>query len=230
MPGVVRIFTAADVPGVRGTGLNDPDQPVFVAEGEVTCCVADFLAMVVADTQFHARQAAKQSRIDYEVLEPITDPFDALKPDAPLVHSAETLQSAAVEHPPADHGLLARRRRRARWPRRRTSSTRRFTRSRSRSRSSSRKRALPSPSGTASRCTPTARGRCYDHQQIAKVLKPGSDGRRDRAASPAGARSARKRSCRSRRRRPSPRGCCSGRSRRCSRASSRPSTTSSATR
>ena len=59
MPGVVRVFTAADVPGFSGTGLNDPDQPVFVAEGEVTCCVADFLAMVVADTQFHARQAAQ---------------------------------------------------------------------------------------------------------------------------------------------------------------------------
>src|SRR6185295_18786110 len=58
MPGVVRVFTAADVPGNRGTGLNDPDQPVFVAEGELTCCVADFLAMVVADTPFHARRAA----------------------------------------------------------------------------------------------------------------------------------------------------------------------------
>ena len=44
------MFTAADVPGNPGTGLNDPDQPVFVAEGELTCCVADFLAMVVADT------------------------------------------------------------------------------------------------------------------------------------------------------------------------------------
>src|SRR5262245_16697758 len=65
MPGVVRVFTAADVPGFRGTGLNDPDQPVFVAEGEVTCCVADFLAMVVADTQFHARAAATHVRVDY---------------------------------------------------------------------------------------------------------------------------------------------------------------------
>jgi xanthine dehydrogenase molybdenum-binding subunit len=90
LPGVVRIFTAMDVPGSRGTGLNDPDQPVFVAEGEVTCCVADFLAMVVADTRFQARQAAKLVRIDYEVLEPITDPFDALKADSELVHSADT--------------------------------------------------------------------------------------------------------------------------------------------
>ena len=90
MPGVVRVFTAADVPGFRGQGLNDPDQPVFVAEGELTCCVADFLAMVVADTQFHARQAAAKVRIDYEVLEPLTDPFEALKPGAPLVHPPDT--------------------------------------------------------------------------------------------------------------------------------------------
>jgi selenium-dependent xanthine dehydrogenase len=90
MPGVVRVFTAADVPGNRGTGLNDPDQPVFVAEGELTCCVADFLAMVVADTAFHARQAAARVKTDYDVLEPITDTVSALAPGAPLVHSAET--------------------------------------------------------------------------------------------------------------------------------------------
>ena len=86
MPGVVRIFTAADVPGQRGTGLNYPDLPVFVAAGETTCCVGDFLAMVVADTQFHARQAADQVKVDYTVLEPVTDPFAALEPGAPKVH------------------------------------------------------------------------------------------------------------------------------------------------
>src|SRR5438105_1703469 len=66
-PGVVRVFTAADVPGSRATGLNDPDQPVFVAEGETTCCVADFLAMVVADTAFHAQRAAAKVTVEYEV-------------------------------------------------------------------------------------------------------------------------------------------------------------------
>jgi CO/xanthine dehydrogenase Mo-binding subunit/aerobic-type carbon monoxide dehydrogenase small subunit (CoxS/CutS family) len=90
MPGVVRVFTAADVPGFRGQGLNDADQPIFVAEGELTCCVADFLAIVVADTQFHAREAAKRVTVEYDVLEPLTDPFKALEPDAPLVHSADT--------------------------------------------------------------------------------------------------------------------------------------------
>jgi xanthine dehydrogenase molybdenum-binding subunit len=90
MPGVVRVFTARDVTGFRGVGLTDPDQPLFVAEGEVTCCVADFLAMVVADTQFHARQAAQKVTVDYEVYEPITDPFEAMRPGTPLVHSDQT--------------------------------------------------------------------------------------------------------------------------------------------
>jgi len=93
-PGVVRILTARDVPGERGTGLNVPDLPVFVAVGELTCCVGDFIAMVVAHTQFHARQAAAKVKVDYEVLEPITDPFKALEPGAPRVHSDDTLRPA----------------------------------------------------------------------------------------------------------------------------------------
>ena len=93
-PGVARIFTARDVPGNRGTGLAVSDLPVFVAVGELTCCVGDFIAMVVADTQFHARQAAAKVKVDYEVLEPITDPLKALEPDAPRVHSDETFRPA----------------------------------------------------------------------------------------------------------------------------------------
>ncbi|MGE3844348.1 MAG: molybdopterin cofactor-binding domain-containing protein [Vicinamibacterales bacterium] len=95
MPGVVRVFTAKDVPGQRGTGLAVLDLPIFVAEREVTCCVGDFLAMVVADTQFHARKAAAAVRVDYEVLEPVTDVFEALKPESPQVHSSETLMPLA---------------------------------------------------------------------------------------------------------------------------------------
>jgi xanthine dehydrogenase molybdenum-binding subunit len=93
-PGVVRILTARDVPGNRGTGLAVSDLPVFVATGELTCCVGDFIAMVVADTQFHARQAAAKVKVDYEVLEPIIDPFKALEPDAPRVHSDATFRPA----------------------------------------------------------------------------------------------------------------------------------------
>lgn len=93
-PGVERIFTARDVPGERGTGLAVPDLPLFVAVGETTCCVGDFLAMVVADTQFHARQATAKIKVDYQVLEPITDPQKAFQADSPRVHGDDTLRPA----------------------------------------------------------------------------------------------------------------------------------------
>jgi xanthine dehydrogenase molybdenum-binding subunit len=88
MPGVERVLTAADVPGQRGTGIAYADLPIFVGVGEITCCVGDFLAMVVADSQFHARQAASHVKVDYAPLPALTDPIEALKPGATLVHPA----------------------------------------------------------------------------------------------------------------------------------------------
>src|SRR5512136_1277670 len=71
MPGVVRVFGAADVRGDRFVGLVVRDWPVFVGVGETTRCVGDVLAFVVADTQFHARQAATMVNVEYEVLQPL---------------------------------------------------------------------------------------------------------------------------------------------------------------
>jgi CO/xanthine dehydrogenase Mo-binding subunit/aerobic-type carbon monoxide dehydrogenase small subunit (CoxS/CutS family) len=91
MRGVEKIVTAPDVPGQRGTGLAIPDLPIFVAVGETTCCVGDILALVVADTAFHARQAAEKIKVDYDVYQPVTDPFAAMAPDAPQVHAPGNL-------------------------------------------------------------------------------------------------------------------------------------------
>jgi selenium-dependent xanthine dehydrogenase len=95
MPGVARVFTAADVPGKRGTGIMIQDLPVFVAIGETTCFVGDVIAYVVADTMRHARAAAEKVVIDYQVLPPVTDPFKALDPGAPQVHAKGNVH----EHP-----------------------------------------------------------------------------------------------------------------------------------
>ncbi len=90
-PGVVRVLTAADVPGQRDVGLIVKDWPVFVAAGETTRCVGDVLGLVVADTQFHARQAARAVRVEAEPLTPVTDPQAALAPGAPAIHAAGNL-------------------------------------------------------------------------------------------------------------------------------------------
>lgn len=106
MPGVVRVFTAADVTGTRHVGLIFPDWPVFVAEGETTRCVGDVLALVVADTTFHARRAAKKVAVQYEALEPVCDPETALKPDAPQIHpSGNLLEVCAFSRGDVDAAL-----------------------------------------------------------------------------------------------------------------------------
>ncbi len=85
-PGVLRVVTAADVPGDRYQGLIERDWPLFVAEGETTHCIGDILAAVVADTDRHARQALAHIRVDYEVLPGVFSPEAALAPGAPRVH------------------------------------------------------------------------------------------------------------------------------------------------
>ena len=91
MPGVIRILTAADVPGSRHHGLIVRDWPLLVAEGEITRYTGDVLAVVVADSQHHARSAAKAVAVEYETLEPVTDPEAALSPDAPKIHESGNL-------------------------------------------------------------------------------------------------------------------------------------------
>ncbi|MEM7355912.1 MAG: 2Fe-2S iron-sulfur cluster-binding protein, partial [Acidobacteriota bacterium] len=91
MAGVERVVTAEDVPGERHVGLIVHDWPIFVAAGEITRCVGDVIALVVADSAFHARQAAAAVGVDYEVLEPVSDPYAALEPGAPQVHASGNL-------------------------------------------------------------------------------------------------------------------------------------------
>ena len=96
IPGVHKVITAADVPGERYVGLIARDWPVLVAIGEETRCVGDVLAVVVADTQDLARQAAQYIDIDYEVRKPVTTPDEGLAPDAPLIHPGGNLLSHSV--------------------------------------------------------------------------------------------------------------------------------------
>ena len=167
MPGVVRIFTASDVPGQRGTGLNYPDLPVFVAVGEITCCVGDMFALVVADSMFHARRAAEKVRIDYEVYEPVTDPFAALEAGAPQVHPPgnlfvheNLLDSTAFSRGDVDAALAS-----AAHVIERTFSTQPIDPAFLEPEAS-----LALPQGNGVKVYSPSQGSTYDHSQIAKVL------------------------------------------------------------
>lgn len=68
-PGVVRVLTWEDVPGLNAFGNWTPSQPVFCKD-EVKF-LGDYLALVVADTADNARAAAKLVTVDYEAREGI---------------------------------------------------------------------------------------------------------------------------------------------------------------
>ncbi len=78
VPGVVAVFTAADVPGELRVGLIHKDWPVFIPEGGRTSYTGDVLALVVAGDVRTARRAAELIEVDYRVLAPFTDPEVAL--------------------------------------------------------------------------------------------------------------------------------------------------------
>ncbi len=95
-PGVVRVFTAADVPGERTIGLIRRDWPLMIAEGEITRYVGDMLALVVAESESQARAAVEKIEVEYEVLEPLTDMFAALENGAPEIHEGGNVLSKTV--------------------------------------------------------------------------------------------------------------------------------------
>jgi len=96
LPGVVAIFTGADLEGVNGlpcgwliTGtdgkpMNEPPHPVL-AQGKVRH-VGDQVALVIAETPDQAKDGAEAIVVDYETLPAVVNCVDALKAGAPQIH------------------------------------------------------------------------------------------------------------------------------------------------
>ena len=109
MPGVVRVFTAADVPGELRVGIIHKDWPVFIPEGGRTSYLGDVLAIVVAEDRELARRAALCVDVEYRVLRPITDPRAALSDPESAVWGLEgnTLSTSHYERGDVDAALAA---------------------------------------------------------------------------------------------------------------------------
>src|SRR3954453_6040728 len=92
MPGVLAVLTAADLaregvgnvsviaPVPNGAGLVVPFRPALA--GDMVRHVGDAVALVVAETEAAARDAAEQVVIDYEARQPVTDVAEAVRPEA----------------------------------------------------------------------------------------------------------------------------------------------------
>jgi carbon-monoxide dehydrogenase large subunit len=95
-PGVLAIYTGADLEGVNGlpcgwlitstdgTPMKEPPHHVL-AKGKVRY-VGDHVALVVAETRDQAKDAAELIDVDYEVLPAVVNVTDALKAGAPQIH------------------------------------------------------------------------------------------------------------------------------------------------
>ncbi len=92
MDGVVIVLTAKDVP-VNEYGLGVNDQPVLCGPGsgiqgaDVVRFEGDQVALVIAESEAVASEALKRIIVTYEDLPVVKTLGDALKEDAPILHS-----------------------------------------------------------------------------------------------------------------------------------------------
>jgi xanthine dehydrogenase molybdenum-binding subunit len=108
-PGVVAVFTAADVPGDLRVGILDKDWPALIPVGGRTSFTGDVLAVVVAEDVPIARRAAGLVEVEYRVLEPVVDPVAAIDgaPDAVWGLEGNVLSRSEYRRGDVDAALAA---------------------------------------------------------------------------------------------------------------------------
>lgn len=91
LPGVVGVYTAADIPGDVKVGHLVQDWDTMIPVGECTRYLGDAVAIVAAETKEILEQAKKLVKVDYEELPFISSPYEAMKEDAPRLHEGGNL-------------------------------------------------------------------------------------------------------------------------------------------
>ena len=109
-PGVIAVFTAADIPGELRVGIIYKDWPIMIPVGGRTSYAGDPLAIVVAETRQQSRDAAALIEVGYDVLPPVTDPEAAIADDAPIAvwgTTTNVLSVSEYSRGDVDGGLAA---------------------------------------------------------------------------------------------------------------------------
>ncbi len=84
IPGVVRVFTHADVPGENSYGIIVKDQPALTDQVRFR---GDALALVAAETEEAAKQALEVIKVEIEELPPLYDVWSAMAEKAQAIHA-----------------------------------------------------------------------------------------------------------------------------------------------
>ena len=96
LEGVIAVYTADDIPGSVKVGHLKQDWDTMIPVGKITHYLGDAICLVAAETPEILERAKSLVEVEYEVLEPVLNPFDAMKEDAPLVHESGNI--LAHEH------------------------------------------------------------------------------------------------------------------------------------
>lgn len=98
LPGVIDVFTAADIPGENKIGHLKHDQYTMIPVGGLTHYLGDAIALVAAEDMETAEKAKKLIKVEYEVLPAVHNIQEAAAEDAPLVFDEETTNVQAYKH------------------------------------------------------------------------------------------------------------------------------------
>ena len=93
MDGVLCVMTAEDIPGTQKVGHLKRDWDVIVPVGKTTHYLGDAVALVAAETPEILEKAKKAIKVEYNPLDGVFSPAEAMKDGAPLVHEDGNLLS-----------------------------------------------------------------------------------------------------------------------------------------
>ena len=82
-PGVRGVVTGKELNYKVGLYIRDKD----ILAKDYARYQGEPVAAVAADTELAAEEACERIKVEWEVLDPVLDPRDALKPESPLVHA-----------------------------------------------------------------------------------------------------------------------------------------------
>ncbi len=106
MPGVVRILTAADIPGINGFPSYSQQEPVLTPAGQIVRMIGAPVALIVAETPQDGEAALKNIEATYEILPHTVDMKEALHPEAyPIAGTKNVLTTFQVRHGDVDAAL-----------------------------------------------------------------------------------------------------------------------------
>ncbi len=87
-PGVLRVITAAGIPGLNSLEGYSRDEPLLSPAGSPLRMVGDAAALVLAESAAEARAGAAAVELVCEPLPAVHDPVDAMQPGAPELYPA----------------------------------------------------------------------------------------------------------------------------------------------